>query len=71
MKTMRVAGPLPSSSESDQKAIATRVPACMCVCVCVCEREGERESERGGNGAKRALKNRFDSCRVVEDERRL
>lgn len=36
------------------------VRACVSVCVC------ERESERRGNGAKRAFKNRFDGCRVVE-----
>jgi hypothetical protein len=49
---MRAAGPLPSSSESDQKTIATRVPAmrmrmCVCECVCVRERERERENEEG------------------------
>jgi hypothetical protein len=41
------------------------------VCVCVREREREREKEQSGNSAKRAFKNRFDSCRVVKSEKRL
>lgn len=45
------------------------LPVCACVYVrvSVCE----RESERRGNGAKRAFKNRFDGCSMVEGGRKL